>query len=106
MTVKVLTVKLLEGKATFVHRTRWPELLAMVLDPKWRALRIKKLSAEAKALLKRVERASLRGEAAGPTRELEDSLLVLCASEHTEKGRHEKRLTSWKQFQKALRHDP
>lgn len=99
---EVLTVKLLEGKATFVHRTRWPKLLAKVLDPKWRAPRIKKLSAAAKALLKKVEQQSVRGAAPALTQELEESLLVLCVSEHTQKGRHEKRLTSWKQWAKSV----
>ena len=97
----VLTVKLLEGKATFVDQALWPVLLAVVLDDQWRAARMKKLSAAGKALLKKVEAASRRGEAPGPVKELEESLLVHCASEHTEKGRHEKRLTSWAQWAKA-----
>lgn len=67
----------------------------MVMASKWRAPRVKQLSAAAKALLKKVERASVRGGAPGPAKELESSLLVHCASEHTEQGRHEKRLTSW-----------
>ena len=97
----MLTVKLLEGKATFVDQALWPVLLAVVLDDQWRAPRMKKLSAAGKALLKKVETASRRGEAPGPVKELEESLLVHCASEHTEKGRHEKRLTSWAQWAKA-----
>ena len=95
---EVVVMKLVEGKATFVHRALWPALLGMVLDPAWRAERVKKLSAAGKALLKKVELESRRGEAAKPVKELEDSLLVHCASEHTEKGRHEKRLTSWTQW--------
>jgi hypothetical protein len=98
---EVVIVKLLEGKTTFVHRALWPALLAMVLDPAWRAERVKKLSAAGRALLKKVETASRRGEAARPTKELEDSLLVHCLSEHTEQGRHEKRLTSWSHWARA-----
>ncbi len=98
---QVVVVKLLEGKATFVHRELWPGLLAMVLDAEWRAPRVKKLSAAAKALLKKVEKESRRGEAGKPVKELEASLLVYCASEHTESGRHEKRLTSWEEWAKA-----
>jgi hypothetical protein len=97
---EVVVVKLIDGKATFVHRDLWPGLLAMVLDPSWRAERVKKLSAAAKALLKKIETGSRRGEAAKPTKELEASLLVHCASEHTGKGRHERRLTSWAQWAK------
>ena len=98
---EVLTLKLLEGKATFVDRALWPVLLAVVLDDQWRAARVKKLSAAGKALLKKVEASSRRGEAPGPVKELEASLLVHCASEHTEKGRHEKRLTAWADWAKA-----
>ncbi len=97
---QVLVIKLLEGKATFVDRSVWPELLAMVLDEKWRAPRVKKLSAAAKTLMKKVEVASRRGDDPKVVKELEASLLVHCASEHTEKGRHEKRLTSWVQWAK------
>ncbi len=95
---QVLVIKLIDGKATFVDRALWPELLAMVLDAKWRAPRVKKLSAAAKTLMKKVEVASRRGDEAKVVKELEASLLVHCASEHTEKGRHEKRLTSWPQW--------
>lgn len=98
---EVLTLKLLEGKATFVDQALWPVLLAVVLDDQWRAARVKILSAAGKALLKKVEASSRRGEAAGPVKELEESLLVHCASEHTEKGRHEKRLTSWSHWAKS-----
>lgn len=98
---EVLTLKLLEGKATFVHSKLWPVLLAVVLDDQWRAARVKSLSAAGKALLKKVELESRRGEAPKPVKELEASLVVHCASEHTERGRHEKRLTSWPQWAKS-----
>jgi hypothetical protein len=97
---EVAVVKLLEGKATFVHRALWPGLLELVLDPAWRAERVKKLSAAGKKLLEKVEKEPRRGEAPKVVKELEESLLVYCASEHTESGRHEKRLTSWAQWAK------
>jgi hypothetical protein len=97
----VVSLKLLEGKTTFVHRKLWPTLLAVVMNEAWRKERSKRLSAAAKALWKRVEVSSRRGEAPGPVKELEASLLVHCVSEHTEKGRHEKRLTSWSQWAKT-----
>lgn len=34
---QVLVIKLLDGTATFVDRSVWPELLAMVLDETWRS---------------------------------------------------------------------
>ena len=74
---EVLSVKLLGGKTTFVHQVLWP------------------------ALWKKVEASSRRGEAPAPVKELEASLLVHCVSEHTQKGRHEKRLTSWAHWAKA-----
>ena len=98
---EVLTIKLLGGKMTFVDQALWPTLLAVVLDATWRQERSKKLSASARALWKKVEASSRRGEAPAPVKELEASLLVHCASEHTEKGRHEKRLTSWAHWAKA-----
>ena len=98
---QVLTLTLLDGKATFVDRALWPVLLAVVLDDQWRAGRVKELSAAGKKLLQKVEASSRRGEAPGPVKELEEALLVHCASEHTEKGRHEKRLTSWAEWAKG-----
>ena len=97
----VLSLKLLEGKATFVDKALWPLLLAVVLDDGWRKARAKDLGPAGKALWKKVETASRRGEAAAAVKELEDALLVHVASEHTEKGRHEKRLTAWAQWAKA-----
>lgn len=98
---EVLSVKLLGGKTTFVHQVLWPTLLAVVLDESWRKERSRKLGAAAKALWKKVEASSRRGEAPAPVKELEASLLVHCVSEHTQKGRHEKRLTSWAHWAKA-----
>lgn len=103
---EVVSVKLLGGKTTFVHEALWPTLLTVVLDETWRAHRSKKLSAAARSLWKKVEVSSRRGEAPAPVKELEVSLLVHGASEHTEKGRHEKRLTSWAQWAKAHKTGP
>ena len=99
---QVVSLKLLEGKATFVDRALWPALLAVVLDEGWRRARVKALSAAAKALLKKVEAAAcVRGDAPKPVKELEEALLVHCGSDHTVNGRHEKRLTGWPQWAKA-----
>ncbi len=95
---QLVSVKLLDGKATFVDRALWPGLLTVVLDEAWRSGREKALSKAARALWRKVEASSRRGEAAAATKELEEALVVHSASEHTEKGRHEKRLTGWAQW--------
>jgi hypothetical protein len=94
----VLSLKLLDGKATFVANALWPVVLAVVLDAEWRAVRAKTLGSAARGLWKKVEASSVRGGPPGTVKELEASLLVHAASEHTEKGRHEKRLTGWAQW--------
>ncbi len=103
---RVLSMKLLQGKTTFVDRALWPAVLAVVLDDDWRKARRTGLSAAAKALWKKTDAGSCRGEAAAPVKQLEERLLVHVASEHTEKGRHEKRLTSWAGWAKAQRVKP
>jgi hypothetical protein len=97
----LLMVKLLEGKAAFVDEALWPTVLAVTLDDGWRKARSKALGAAARGLWKKVEAASRRGDTPALVKELEESLIVHCASEHTEKGRHEKRLTSWAGWAKA-----
>lgn len=102
----VLSLKLLEGKATFVDEALWPALLAVVLDEGWRRGQARGLSEPAKTLWKMVEASSVRGAAPAAVKALESSLLVHVASEHTEKGRHEKRLTSWGHWALARRVEP
>ena len=98
----VLVAKLVQGKTTFVHRALWPSVLALVQGADFRAKRLKKLSPAAKKLLAQVEQASVRGGTdPKAVKELEASLLVHVLAEHTESGRHEKRLTSWDDWAKA-----
>lgn len=102
----VIDIKLVSSKVTFVHRKLWPALVAVgcAREP-WQ---LEGLSAAARALLSRVERAGrLRtdelpgyrggkskaiGEAA---RELEQRLLVRGEEFHTETGAHAKWLETW-----------
>lgn len=95
---EALGLKLLEGKMTLVHRSLWPEVLAKVTSEEFRAPRLKALSAAAKALLQRVEKAPVQAADKKATEELEAAMLVHVESVHTERGRHEKRLTSWKKW--------
>jgi hypothetical protein len=102
---EILTAKLIDQKVTFVHERLWPALASVVTNAKWRRARMKELSNDAKALLRKVER---RGSYA-PTKdekstrkELEESLLVRSKSEHTDSGSHETVLESWKAWAEAL----
>jgi hypothetical protein len=101
-----LAVKLINGKVTFVDRTLWPALLALVQSRE--LIAHCSLSAGARALLAEVNRRGrcsvpqLRAEAVAPAaelttalRELERSVLVHVDSEHTDSGAHQKQLRSW-----------
>jgi len=100
---EVLGAKLVRGKVTFVHRSLWPHLLRVVLDPDWRASAEKALSAPARQLLAEVTReGKLRLEGRAPARlDLEKRALVLASSEHTESGRHAVVLRSWDEWAPA-----
>ncbi len=103
----VMVAKLVQGKTTFVDRALWPAVLALVRDDAFRARRLKKLGPAAKKLLAQVEKGSVRGDTdPKAVKELEASLLVHVLSEHTDAGRHEKRLTSWAQWAKARKVKP
>lgn len=93
----VLSLKLVDGKVTFLHRSLWPALARVVDDKEGR----RRLSPSAKRLLTRVERSgSLRLDEAGlkGRKELESTLLVHSGNMHTEKGSHATVLTSWRKM--------
>jgi hypothetical protein len=94
----LLCAKLLSGKVTFVHRTLWPALLAVVTarEP-WQ---LKALSAGATDWLAQLDEARSSGaEAAQPSRtvikELEARLLARSESVHTPGGTHRTKLEDW-----------
>ena len=95
----VLSLKLVAGKVTFVHRSLWPALARVVTDIDWRRAAAYPLSPDAGRLLRVVERRGvLRLDEAGlkGRKELEATLLVHSGSMHTEKGSHTTVLTSWR----------
>ncbi len=98
----VLAVKLIDGKATFVHRRLWPAVLAIA-----RArddVQMKGLSPAARRLLARVDEEG-EVQAKGPAvKELDSRLLVHSTQVHTEGGSHALVLTSWTLW--AKRHAP
>ena len=95
----VLSLKLVAGKVTFVHRSLWPALARVVTDVDWRREAASPLSPGAGKLLGVVEkRGTLRMDESDlkGSKELESSLLVHSGSMHTEKGSHTTVLTSWR----------
>jgi len=99
----VLVAKLLAGKVTLVHRTLWPQVLAVaVAREPWQ---LERLSVAAATLLEtvdtedevRVDRVAVAG---GPkaARELERVLLCHSRELHTETGAHTKVLTTWQRW--------
>jgi hypothetical protein len=96
----VLVVRLISGKVTFVHRRLWPALLAVALSREpWQTAA---LSPQARALLKRLERAG-ELQAVGPAvRELERRLLIKTSEIHTKAGAHAKIAEPWDRWARRL----
>lgn len=96
-----LVVKLVAGKVTFVHRSLWPVLLRVTLDPTRQAEKLSHLSPEALRLFERIAiEGTVRPEKSHKAArlELEKSLLVLSQSVHTERGNHETSSCSWEHW--------
>jgi hypothetical protein len=97
----VLLSKLLLTKDTLVHRNLWPALLAVATarEP-WQTAR---LSAAARGLLTRAEKASSPVRASGaPVKELASRLLVQVVEMHSERGQHESAVTSWSRWAEGI----
>ena len=111
----VLTVKLVEGKVTFVHRDLWPSLLSAVSDQEWQRRARSKLKPLGQELLGVVEErgALLLTPASAPMpgveyralrnakQALERRCLVISGDRHTAKGRHAPHLESWGHFKET-----
>lgn len=95
---QVISLRLVDGKVTFVHKSLWPALARMVLDPDWRRKAGARLRPDAGELFRVVERrGSIRMDQSGykGRKELEPTLLVHSGTMHTEKGSHTTVLTRW-----------
>lgn len=105
----VLTLRLISGKVTYVHRRLWPALLGVALarEP-WQ---MEAMPEAARALFEQVQAQGVvstdrHGPAPGGTpkalgaaaRELEARLLVHSEQIHTPRGSHVKRLTAWERW--------
>jgi hypothetical protein len=109
-----LSLKLVNGKVTYVAARLWPAVLALVA--KGAAERVKGLTSAGKALQKRVLAAGgARGDAwdvagcasakefAAAAKELDAAYLVHVDSVHTASGAHTKVLTPWPVWAEARR---
>lgn len=89
----VLMAKLVSGKVTLIHRPLWPAVF--VIGTARESWQMKKLSKEAKALLKKIDKDTRVKGTGDAVRELEAKLLVQAESVHTERGSHSKQIQSW-----------
>jgi hypothetical protein len=97
----VLTIKLISGKVTMVHRPLWPAIVAIGLarEP-WQT---SGLSKEAAALLKKVDKLGNASATGDAVRELERRLLIHAKSVHSEQGHHVKQLETWNAWAASVR---
>src|SRR5712692_6736430 len=95
-----IAIPLVAGKMTFVHRRLWPALLAVARarDP-WQTSR---LSAPARALLKRLGASGELQASGAAVRELERRLLVKSREVHTESGAHAKIIEPWERWARRV----
>ena len=95
------SVHLIDGKVTFVHRRLWPALLAVAQGGEpWQT---RALSADARALLHRVQQEQSVRATGAPARQLQDRLLVHGEQEHTEAGHHAHVLQTWDAWRAGAR---
>lgn len=96
----VTTVKLVDGKVTFVHKRLWPALVAIgrAREP-WQ---IDGLPDAARELLDRVDKDGTARASGATAKALELRLLVASAQPHTEAGSHALELRTWDRFAKEM----
>ncbi len=111
----VLTMKLVEGKVTFVRMDVWPALLSAVLDAEWQQRVRSKLKPLSRELLSVVEEKGilLLTPSSVPTlgveyrtlrnakQVLERRCLVISGDTHTAAGAHAPHLESWGHFHRS-----
>jgi hypothetical protein len=107
----VLTMKLISGKVTFVHRELWGRIYSVATAREdWQ---LKPLSASARSLLKKVDsegsvQTGVPGKQFDPkpgdaARELEFYLLIHTKQVHTKSGTHAKILQTWDEWAKGAK---
>ena len=98
----MLIMKLISGKVTYVHRSLWPQVVAVgCARDRWQ---MDGLTAAARKLLASIDRApvepgrTMRKAAS----ELEARMLVYGAQFHSESGAHLRRLESWRHWSNRM----
>jgi hypothetical protein len=96
----VLTIKLVSGKITFIHRPLWMAVCAIAAarEP-WQT---RGLSKDGARLLRQVDQENNLLSSGDAVRELEARLLVHARSVHTERGFHRKRVQTWKAWAESV----
>ena len=101
---EAVAIPLVNAKITFVHRELWPALLAVARTrASWQT---RGLTAAARTLLKRVERAGELETSGRAAHELERRLLVTSREVHTDRGAHAKIAESWERWATRMRVAP
>jgi hypothetical protein len=97
----VLSIKLVSGKITFVHRPLWMAVFAIgtAREP-WQT---RGLSKDAAALLRQADTEGRLLSSGDAVRELEARLLVHARSVHTERGFHRKRVQTWTAWAESVK---
>jgi hypothetical protein len=95
-----IAIPLISGKVTFVHRRLWPALLAVAQarEP-WQTTG---LPPQARALLRRVEKAGELQTSGEAVRQLERRLLAKTQQVHTERGSHAKVVERWDRWARRV----
>ncbi|MCH8906610.1 MAG: hypothetical protein IH840_05935 [Candidatus Heimdallarchaeota archaeon] len=113
--LEILTVKLVYGKVSYVHKTLWTALYRVVTDIAWRNKRIASLNSIEKRLLMEVEDREVvrinelitewpstskaqKKEITKARKQLESSLLVYSHQFHSEKGSHSTEIKLWENW--------
>lgn len=92
----VITVPLVAGKVTFVHRMLWPPLLAVATaEEPWQR---KGLSPSARRLLEQLKKKKTLQASGEPVREIAGRLLARSEELHSEVGSHIKVLETWSRW--------
>lgn len=93
----LLSLKLIDGKVTFMHRRYWPAIVAIgCAREDWQ---LAGLSSQARSLLAKVDNKEKCVRAVGEAaRQLERALLVISEPVHTESGAHALNLMTWQRF--------
>jgi len=102
----VFIQKLKSGKVAFIHRTLWPQIIAVgrAREP-WQ---MKDLSAATRKLLAAVDKAPVEPsrEKAAAARELDARMLVFSTQFHSVSGAHVRRIESWDHWSNRTHSSP